>query len=186
MHTPSNRIFSGPKGIYFQYRAFWRKSFHVLMHKGTRQKSLWVSNFTLLKVVWVSNFTHLKVVFKWYHGSEGVKYVYIYICQTNIVNLTKHKTRENPTTNRENFHSVVASMAREPVVREQTDDIVSRQRSILVTNERQVISFLSLFSCKRTKCLSVCCLKKANRRNNNFVSNVSTLKKRQTFFMCTS
>ena len=47
--------------IYFQCYAFSWKSFHMPAGKR-RQKGLRVSNFVLL---WV--------VFKWYHGSEGVK-----------------------------------------------------------------------------------------------------------------
>ena len=50
--------------IYFRCYAFWWKSFHLPVWK-IRQKGLRVSNFTLL---WV--------VFKWHHGSEGVKQRY--------------------------------------------------------------------------------------------------------------
>ena len=48
--------------IYFQFNAFWWKSFYMPVQKR-RPKGLRVSNFALL---WV--------VFKWPHGSEGVKH----------------------------------------------------------------------------------------------------------------
>ena len=58
--------------IYFQRYTFGWKSFYVPMQKR-RQKGLMVSNFT-----------PLLVVFKWYHGSEGVKQAKF------IVNAHKH------------------------------------------------------------------------------------------------
>ena len=48
--------------IYFQCCAFRWKSFHVPVQKRRRQKQLRVSNVALLLVI-----------FKWHHGSEGVK-----------------------------------------------------------------------------------------------------------------
>ena len=49
--------------IYCQRYAFWWKCFHMPVRKR-RQKGLKVSNFVLLLVV-----------FKWHHGSEGVKFI---------------------------------------------------------------------------------------------------------------
>ena len=161
------------------------------MHKGTRQKSLWVSNFTLLKVVWVSNFAHLKVVFKWYHGSEGVKYVYtavkgLYIyakpvpSQTNTLNLTNTKHEKIPQRTERTF------IRSSPTWR----------ASLWFGNRRMIQSHASTpswwqtkdrafhsFHCFLVKELPVRLLlvKGESRRNDNFVSNVSTLKKRQTF-----
>ena len=53
--------------IYFECYAFWWKSFHVPVWK--KKKGLRVSNFALL---WV--------IFKWNHGSEGVKLPYVCVC----------------------------------------------------------------------------------------------------------
>ena len=47
--------------IYFQWYVFWWKSFYMTEQK-IRQKQLRVSDFALLLVI-----------FKWHHGSEGVK-----------------------------------------------------------------------------------------------------------------
>ena len=54
--------------ICFECYAFWWKSFHTPVQKR-RQKGLRVSDFALL---WV--------VFKWNHGSEGVKLPYVCVC----------------------------------------------------------------------------------------------------------